>query len=36
MADAYVEGNQGDSQSLDNEKSQSIEEMVEAVEGDNK
>ena len=36
MADAYIEGNQGDSQTLDNEKSASIEEMVEAVEGDNK
>ena len=35
MADAYIEGNQGDSQTLDNEKSASIEEMVEAVEGDN-
>jgi len=35
MADAYIEGNQGESQAADDEKSQSIEEMVEAVEGDN-
>ncbi|HLR92617.1 MAG TPA: 30S ribosomal protein S2 [Atopostipes sp.] len=35
MADAFVEGNQGESQGADEEKSASIEEMVEAVEGDN-
>ncbi len=35
MADAFVEGNQGGSQAADQEKSASIEEMVEAVEGDN-
>ncbi len=35
MADAFIEGNQGESQTADDEKSQSIEEMVEAVEGDN-
>jgi len=35
MADAYAEGKQGETQSADDEKSQSIEEMVEAVEGDN-
>ena len=36
MADAYIEGNQGESQTAaDEEKSASIEEMVEAVEGDN-
>lgn len=36
MADAIVEGNQGESQVAEDEKSASIEEMVEAVEGDNK
>ncbi len=36
MADAIVEGNQGEEQEADEEKSASIEEMVEAVEGDNK
>ena len=36
MADAFIEGNQGESQAANDEKSQSIEEMVEAVEGDNK
>lgn len=35
MADAYIEGNQGESQAAAEEKSASIEEMVEAVEGDN-
>ena len=35
MADAFIEGNQGESQAANDEKSQSIEEMVEAVEGDN-
>jgi len=35
MADAFVEGNQGESQGADEEESASIEEMVEAVEGDN-
>lgn len=35
MADAFIEGNQGESQTANDEKSQSIEEMVEAVEGDN-
>jgi len=35
MADAYAEGQQGETQAADDEKSQSIEEMVEAVEGDN-
>ena len=35
MADAYIEGNQGESHLADEEKSASIEEMVEAVEGDN-
>jgi len=35
MADAYAEGKQGEPQAADDEKSQSIEEMVEAVEGDN-
>ena len=35
MADAFIEGNQGESQTAGEEKSQSIEEMVEAVEGDN-
>ena len=36
MADAIVEGNQGETQVAEEEKSASIEEMVEAVEGDNK
>ena len=36
MADAIVEGNQGEEQIVEDEKSASIEEMVEAVEGDNK
>ncbi len=36
MADAIVEGNQGEEQFVDEEKSASIDEMVEAVEGDNK
>lgn len=36
MANAYIEGNQGESQAADEEKIASIEEMVEAVEGDNK
>lgn len=35
MADAFIEGNQGELQTADEEKSASIEEMVEAVEGDN-
>ncbi len=35
MADAFIEGNQGESQTANDEKTQSIEEMVEAVEGDN-
>ena len=36
MADAIVEGNQGEEQILDEEKSASIDEMVAAVEGDDK
>ncbi|MDN6195893.1 MAG: 30S ribosomal protein S2 [Atopostipes suicloacalis] len=36
MADAIVEGNQGEEQIVDEEKSASIEEMVAAVEGDDK
>ena len=36
MADAIVEGNQGEEQIVEEEQSASIEEMVDAVEGDNK
>ena len=36
MADAIVEGNQGEEQIVEDEKSASIEEMVAAVEGDDK